>query len=59
MAIATLTAGLKCPPDNLPPTRIAIVRAKPIAKGSPIAKMTNTKKAVPNGTAFPVFLIQI
>jgi len=38
--IITDTAGLKFPPEILPPTRIAIASAAPMAKGFPVEIIT-------------------
>ena len=45
-AMVVLTAGLKCPPEILPPSNIAKVNAAPIATGFPTAKITKIKKKI-------------
>ena len=53
--IIILTAGLKCPPDILPPITIASANAAPIAKGFPVAKIINKKNKVPTNSTKYLF----
>ena len=44
------TAGLKAPPDILPPKNTPVAKAAPIAKKLLVAKMTKTKSIVPKNS---------
>ena len=49
-AIAKLTAGFTWPPEVFRANKITRERAAPMAKGFPVAKITETKKIVPKNS---------
>ena len=51
----TETAGLKLPPDILPPTKITHVNINPIAYGFPVAIITYKKIKVPMNSIIHLF----
>lgn len=45
-----VTAGLKCPPDILPPNAMAIAKAATINTGTPVNEIVPIKSAVPKNS---------
>ena len=57
--IITVTAGLKCPPENGPKIIIDTINAIPIGIAEPVAKITYKKSIVPKNSANNLFIIII